>query len=129
MSRALFESEFSADDMAEMEEMYARSDAAVFVIDRGDGSLGGFVEAGSRSVVDGCRTSPVGYLEAWYVDEDLRRRGYGANLIDAAEQWSRDQGYSEMGSDALIDNEVSHASHRALGYEEVSRVITYRKSL
>jgi hypothetical protein len=34
-----------------------------------------------------------------------------------------------MGSDALLDNAVSHAAHRASGYAEVDRVIGYRKVL
>lgn len=34
-----------------------------------------------------------------------------------------------MGSDALIDNEVSHRAHERSGYEEVARVVTYRKDL
>ena len=34
---------------------------AVFVADRGDGRLAGFVEIGSRNYVDGCETSPVAY--------------------------------------------------------------------
>jgi len=34
-----------------------------------------------------------------------------------------------MASDALLDNEVSHQAHKRSGYEEVDRVITYRKTL
>ena len=45
---------------------------AVFVVDRGDGQLGGFLEAATRESADGCETSPVGYIEGWYVDPDLR---------------------------------------------------------
>ena len=129
MSRALFEGASIEEDDEEMQEFFGRSDAAVFGIDRGDGALGGFIEVGARSISDGCRTSPVGYIEAWYVDADLRRKGYGRRLIDAAENWSRSQGYTEIGSDALLDNEISHAAHRQLGYQEVDKVIVYRKDL
>jgi aminoglycoside 6'-N-acetyltransferase I len=129
MAAALFPAEWTEEDEQEMRDFISRSDSAVFVVDRGNGSLAGFVEAGTRSIADGCKLNPVGYIEAWYVDPDIRRSGYGRKLIDAAEDWAREQGYTEMASDALIDNEVSHAAHRNIGYEEVSRVITYRKSL
>ena len=62
-------------------------------------------------------------------DEDLRRSGAGRALMDAAEEWAREHGYAEIASDALLDNEVSHAAHRALGFEEVERSVHFRKAL
>ncbi len=130
MSRALFPGQTLEEDEREMRDLIARADAAVFVIERAsDNSLAGFVEVGSRSVVDGCLSSPVGYIEAWYVDPDIRRTGLGRALLQRAEQWAVEQGYTEMGSDALLENEVSHAAHKRCGYTEVDRVITYRKTL
>ena len=77
LSLALFP-EYSAEELdAGMREHRARSDAEVFVAEREDGSVAGFVEVGSRPYADGCDTSPVGYIEAWYVDPDVRREGYG----------------------------------------------------
>src|ERR1041385_977098 len=129
MSVALFP-EYAPQELAKgMQEFRARSDADVFVIDRGDGTLAGFVEAGSRPYADGCDTSPVGYVEAWYVDEDVRRQGYGRALLQAAEDWARAKGYREMASDALLDNEASHRAHEASGYAEVERIVTFRKDL
>lgn len=129
MSVGLFPEE-TPDDLAKgMREFRARSDAEVFVVERDDGSIAGFVEAGSRPYADGCDTSPVGYIEAWYVDDDVRRRGYGRALLAAAEEWARRRGYTEMASDALIQNETSHAAHRASGYEEVERHVLFRKGL
>ncbi|HEX6576409.1 MAG TPA: GNAT family N-acetyltransferase [Gemmatimonadaceae bacterium] len=129
MSTALFPGFSEESDKTEMQSTLARPDAAVFVLARDEGGLGGFVEVGARSIVDGCETSPVGYIEAWYIDPDLRRQGYGKALLDAAESWSASRGYREMGSDALLENDVSHAAHRAAGYEEVDRVIGYRKAI
>ena len=129
MSRALFPGE-SADDLASgMREHLAREDAALFVAERDDGSIAGFVEAGARPYADGCATSPVGYVEAWYVDPDMRRRGVGRALLAAAESWARGRGYREMASDAQLDNDASHAAHRRSGYAEVDRVVQYRKEL
>ncbi len=129
MSSALF-FEYLADELApDMREFRARSDADVFVAEREDGSIAGFVEVGARPYADGCDTSPVAYIEAWYVDPDVRRSGYGRALLAAAEEWARANGYREMASDASLDNPVSHAAHLRAGYEEVDRVVQFRKDL
>jgi aminoglycoside 6'-N-acetyltransferase I len=101
----------------------------VFVVDRGNGLLGGFLEAGSRKFADGCETSPVGYIEGWYVDPDVRQCGWGGRLVEAAEAWARSCGYAEMASDCLLDNEISLKAHVSLGYAEAERLIHFRKSL
>ncbi len=128
LSVALFP-EYPADDIAAGMREFRRSDGEVFVAEREDGKLAGYVEVGTRGYADGCDTSPVGYIEAWYIDPDLRRSGYGRALLEAAEEWARNRGYREMGSDARLDNEVSHAAHRHSGYQEVDRVVQYRKGL
>lgn len=129
MNRALFPGISVEEDVAEMRATLERTDAAIFVLERPDGSLAGYVEAGERSIADGCLTSPVGYIEAWYVDPDARLGGNGRALLRAAEGWAREHGHAEMASDALIDNEVSHRAHEHSGYIEVARVVTYRKDL
>ena len=101
----------------------------VLVADRGDGSLAGFVVIGARTYAEACVTSPVAYLEGWYVDPDVRRSGVGRALVEAAEAWALQNGYSEMASDTELDNEVSAQAHSALGYQEVERQICFRKRL
>ena len=60
---------------------------------------------------EGCTTSPVAYIEGWYVDPDLRRRNVGSQLVHAAEEWTRRQGLTEIASDTQIDNTVSIHAH------------------
>lgn len=129
MSVALFPPHPAEAHAGDMRAFRERADAEVFVIERADGSLAGFVEVGARPYADGCETSPVGYIEAWYVDPDVRRQGYGKALLTAAESWARTRGYREMASDATLDNTVSHAAHRRAGYEEVDRVVQFRKPI
>jgi aminoglycoside 6'-N-acetyltransferase I len=112
-----------------MREHRARSDAEVFVAEWEDGSVAGFVEVAARPYADGCDTSPVGYIEAWYVEPDARLKGYGRALLSAAENWARGRGYREMASDAQLDNEASYAAHRRAGYAEVDRIVQFRKVL
>jgi aminoglycoside 6'-N-acetyltransferase I len=102
---------------------------ATFVVERPGGGLGGFLEAGWRNYAEGCRTSPVAYIEGWYVDPDLRQQGAGRALVGAAEAWARARGFHEMASDAELGNDISIRAHGALGYEEVGRTVNFRKDL
>jgi len=102
----------------------------IFVWETSDGMLAGFLEARLRSHADGCAESqPVGYVEGWFVREECRRQGIGAELLSAAESWARGQGCTEMASDAEIANEVSQRAHEAPGFTAGSRVVTCRKVL
>ena len=129
MSTALFHG--SGDDVVGpgMPAFHAHRYAEVFIAERADGAAAGFVEVGTRPYADGCDTSPVGYIEAWYVDPDMRRRGCGRALLAAAEDWARGVGCSEIASDAQIDNTVSYTAHLRAGSREVDRVVQFRKPL
>lgn len=94
-----------------------------------DGAAIGFAEVSIRDHAEGCETRPVGYLEAWYVAPPYRRRGVGAALLAAAEQWARDRGCAEMGSDTEVLNDLSQRAHQALGFREVARLVLFSKRL
>jgi len=129
MRNALVPSDDHPGEIAAFFDAPASTPLATFIAERADGSVGGFVEVGTRPYAEGCDSSPVGYLEMWFVEEDLRLQGVGAALVRAAEEWARAQGCTEMASDAVLENEGSHAAHRALGYEEVERIVCFRRAL
>jgi len=101
----------------------------IFVVDRGNGRLAGFLEASIRPLAEDCDTENVGYLEGWFVDEEFRRRGLGRQLVRMAENWARRMGCIEMASDVEVGNETSLLAHRNLGYGETSRLIHLKKEL
>ena len=113
----------------DMDDRLADSDYAVFVTSGEDGQLVAFIEAGLRDYGEGCETSPVGYIEAWYVDEHIRGQKLGREMVYAAEQWAREKGCREMASDTWLENEASIAAHRKLGYEEAERLVHFVKRL
>ncbi len=82
-----------------------------FVVERTGGGLCGCIEVSLRDYAEGCQTSPVAYIEGWYVDEESRRRTLGTRLVQAAEAWARRHGLKEMASDTQIDNTVSIQAH------------------
>lgn len=101
----------------------------VWVAEDDHGGLVGFVSASLRDWAEGCESRPVPFLEGWFVAEGHRGHGVGAALVAAVEAWARSLGHTEMGSDTWLDNEAGRRAHEALGFEEVERVVSYRKRL
>jgi len=89
----------------------------------------GFIELNLRNYADGCSSSPVPYVEGWYVAPRARRTGVGRALIAAAESWSLERGHSELASDVVLGNRTSEIAHKAIGFIEVERAIHFRKAL
>lgn len=103
---------------------------AAFIARSNKGEAIAFAEASlRRDHVNGCSTSPVGFLEGLYVDPAFRHRGIARELCRLVEQWAAGRGCTEFASDVLLDNEASQRAHEALGFEETDRVVYYRKAL
>jgi aminoglycoside 6'-N-acetyltransferase I len=116
-------------DVETRKHFEARADRPiVFVADAG-GRLVGFLELDFRKYAPGCTSSPVPFIEGWYVEPAMRGRGVGRALIDAAETHAHASGHREIASDAELENAGGIAAHGAVGYEEVERTVCFRKSL
>jgi aminoglycoside 6'-N-acetyltransferase I len=102
---------------------------AVLLAEEPGGALVGFAELSLRPYAEDCVTSPVAFLEGWYVIPSARRRGVGRALVQAAEGWGRTQGCREFGSDTQYDNSTSAAAHQALGFEDAGALRCFRKAL
>jgi aminoglycoside 6'-N-acetyltransferase I len=132
MREALWPDAAPGEHATEVERFFAgrlRMPLAVLLALDEAGAPAGFVELSIRPYAEDCVTDRVAYLEGWYVAPEHRRRGVGRALVEAAESWAHEQGCTEFGSDALIDNEVSAAAHRALGFTETARIRCFRKAL
>jgi aminoglycoside 6'-N-acetyltransferase I len=129
MRAALWPDEDADALSSELETLLADPTQVAFVAERDDDRLCGFAEASVRRFANSNDESPCAFLEGWWVDEDARRAGVGRALVAAVEDWARANGFTELGSDALLDNTLSHQAHRSLGFEERERVIYFRKWL
>lgn len=107
----------------------AAEDKAVFLASTAEGQLVAFVEVALHNYAEGCDTSPVGYIEAWYVDPHVRGQKLGRELIHVAEEWARDKGMTEMASDTWLDNHAGIQAHYKMGYWEVDRLVHFVKKL
>jgi aminoglycoside 6'-N-acetyltransferase I len=94
-----------------------------------DGTPAGFAEITIRPFANGCDSRPVPFLEGIWVEPSLRRQGVGALLVKHIEAFVAARGFGEIGSDALVENHVSHAAHSGWGFCETERVIYFRKFL
>lgn len=94
-----------------------------------DHSAVGFAEVAIREYANGCVSRPVAFLEGIWVRPKFRRHRIGAGLLAAAETILIAHGFSELGSDAGIENRESHAAHTGWGFAETERVVYFRKVL
>jgi aminoglycoside 6'-N-acetyltransferase I len=120
----------AAENSDEITALLADAEQAAFVARDDAGEPMGFAEASiRRDHVNGCDTSPVGFLEGIYVVDDARRQGVARRLVAAVAEWSRALGCVELASDAAVDNNSSHRMHEALGFSETERVVYFRRML
>ena len=90
----------------------------------------GFAQCSLRKdYVEGTSTSPVGYLEGVYIIDEYRNKGYARELVSACEKWAKDMGCSEFASDCELTNENSLRFHLSVGFDEVNRIICFRKDI
>lgn len=106
-----------------------RTETPLVLVAESEGRVVGFLELDFRKYASGCRSSPVAFIEGWHVEAAFQRRGIGRALVKAAEARARAMGHDEIASDSEFENADGIAAHHALGYEEVERVVCFRRSL
>ena len=90
----------------------------------------GFAQCGLRTdYVEGTESSPVGYLEGVFIEADYRKSGYAKELLLACQQWAKNMGCTEFASDCELDNAGSLKFHMAMGFDEVNRIICFKKRI
>ena len=107
----------------------ASEDSAVFA-EVAEGRFVGVALCSLRhDYVEGCGTSPVGYLEGVSVQEAFRHRGIARKLVSECEQWAREKGCREFASDCELTNTASLDFHLSVGFQEENRIICFRKTI
>lgn len=90
----------------------------------------GFAQCQLRyDYVEGTETSPVGYLEGIFIQEEFRHKGFAKELLLACEKWAKEKNCTEFASDCELDNGESFRFHMAMGFEEANRVICFKKEI
>ena len=109
----------------------ARPQQAIAYLVRDEaGSVIAFAEATMRAdYVNGCTTSPVGFLEGLYVEPFRRGVGIAKLLCATIEAWTSNLGCTELASDVLLNNVTGQNAHKRLGFKETERVVYFVKRL
>ena len=122
--------EHSAKELTEIVGEYVGSDESAVFYECVDALPVGVAMCVLRhDYVEGCGTSPVGYLEGVAVREAFRDRGIARSLVAECEQWAREKGCTEFASDCELTNAASLAFHLSVGFREENRIICFKKML
>lgn len=79
--------------------------------------------------VEGCDTSPVGYLEGIVVDKDYRMKGIANILCGECESWAKEKECTEFASDCELTNSTSLQFHLHIGFKEENRIVCFKKMI
>lgn len=105
------------------------NDCACFIKFEQDRAVG-FAQCGlRRDYVEGTTSSPVGYLEGIFVEKDFRKKGLAKELLLECEKWARAKCCKEFASDCELNNVDSIAFHEKAGFEEVGRIVCFKKNI
>jgi GNAT superfamily N-acetyltransferase len=63
-----------------------------------------------------CTADPMAFIYDVVVDEDQRRKGYGAAIMNAGARWCRAQGHPVLGLNVFAHNPGARALYDRLGY-------------
>lgn len=116
-------------DKHEIEQIAASAIWFCYFLADNDGEVIGLVELSSRNIVDGCLSSPVAYLEGFYLKPACRGKGLGRRAMQLIIEWCREKGFSELATDAELENTRAQNFYRKLGFEETDRVVEFRIQL
>jgi aminoglycoside 6'-N-acetyltransferase I len=125
----LFDDLDPAFNEADMEAFVNRTEQQVFLAFTDNAEAAGFAEVALRNLVDGCLTSPVGYLEAIYVAPKGRGAGLGRKLLNATIAWARAQCCTEFAADSDLKDESAQRFHLAMGMKETLRIVQFRREI
>ena len=108
---------------------YSQAELAGFIAHRGSRTW--VAEEGSAIVgflIADRQPRKVGHIVTIDVVEATRRRGVGSKLMDAVEQWGREQGLRLIYLETAEDNLAARRFYEARGYRRLRRIEDYYRN-
>lgn len=129
MALKIFHGSIENELIDEFSELINNDNACIYIA-QDNNKIIGFVQCQLRfDYVEGTKTSPVGYIEGIFVENEYRKRGIARELIDMCEIWCKNKGCFEIASDCELLNTQSINFHLKLGFEEANRIVCFKKDL
>lgn len=130
MAQLLWPDESEEELRKEWNDAFSMDNQTTFLWEDDDGRAVAFAAVSIRSdYVEGSHSRPVGYIEGIYVDEAYRHRGIARKLVQAGEDWAKERGCSEMGSDTWEWNKDSIAFHQKIGFSRGETIVHFIKKI
>lgn len=79
--------------------------------------------------VEGADKSPTGYLEGIFVEPEYRKIGIAKEFIQHGEQWCKENGCTQLGSDTWLTDNESREFHKKIGFWEEEEVVHFLKNI
>ena len=98
----------------------------VFVAQLADGTIAGWIGAFVYRCVEADARVEISGL---VVDERFRSQAVGRSLLDAAEAWAREKGFSATSLRSNVIRERAHRFYERQGYEHTKTQKSFRKKL
>ena len=130
MALALWPHESKEDMESLFHTLFISENDQMLICKTDEGIAAGFANISIRKdYVEGSNSSPVGYIEGIYVKPEFRKKGIAKKFVELAEDWSREKGCTELGSDTELENIESQKFHRHIGFDGESRIVHFIKSI
>ena len=117
----------TADDVARrLAGLITTGEHVVFVAQLADGTIAGWIGAFVYRCVEADARVEISGL---VVDERYRSQAVGRFLLDRAEAWAREKGFSATSLRSNVIRERAHAFYERRGYEHTKTQKSFRKKL
>lgn len=107
-------------------ETVLATDGHALLVAEKSGHVVGFLHIFSRPALE---KPPEPIVQAMAVQKDVRRAGIGRALMAAAEDWTRERGFSSLALHSQLERDDAHAFYESLGYKRVATAGLLRKPL
>jgi len=109
-----------------IEEIRAQETGEVYVAVVPPDIVVGWIQVSALLLVE---LPPLAEVGGIVVDSRYRRIGVGRSLMEAAEQWARQNGMSALRLRSNVQRDAAHAFYRRLGYAETAASTLFSKVL
>jgi GNAT superfamily N-acetyltransferase len=113
--------------IARLARVAADADHRVFVAEDGEsGAVVGWLQVHLTKIIE---SEPRGEIVGLVVAADVRGRGIGRQLVEAAEAWAKGQGAESVGVRCNTTRTDAHAFYERLGFRAAKTQINFRKGI